>query len=66
LYRFDGLSGFRLAETGEILISTVRGRSGPEVTSPFASFTPIWYWLGVEIFRLSPIVEKLFDFLDYH
>jgi hypothetical protein len=63
LYRFDGISGFPLAETGETFISAARGRVGPEMTSPFDSLTS---GLASEILRPSLTVQKLFDFFDYY
>jgi hypothetical protein len=39
LCRFDVITAFRHAETGEMTISAARGVLEPEMTSPFDSFT---------------------------
>jgi hypothetical protein len=62
LHHFDGISGFHLAENGEMSISAARGRAGPKDKSPFDSLIPILYRLTVGILRLSLNVQKLLTF----
>jgi hypothetical protein len=50
LYRFDVISSFVIAGNGRKTISAARGRSKPEVKSPFDSLTPIWYRSVLEFF----------------
>jgi hypothetical protein len=65
-YRFDGISGFSLAEAGDMLFSAAKGRAGQEMTLPFNFLTPVWYRLAIEVSRLTLTVEKLCDYFGYH
>jgi hypothetical protein len=58
LYRFDGISGFPLAEYGGMPLGSVP--DGNDVT--FRLLDPDLVWLVVGIFRLFLTVQKLFDF----
>jgi hypothetical protein len=44
------------------VVSSIRGRGKPEVTSPFDSETPLLHWWSVDIFCLSLSVQKLLNF----
>jgi hypothetical protein len=66
LIPFRGISGFSLAETGEMSLSDARGRAAPEVTSPFDSLTPLWFRLAIENFPLSLTFKKFCDSFDYY
>jgi hypothetical protein len=66
LNRFDVITAFRHAETGEMTISAARGRARPDVMSQFDLLHPIWYCWPLEFFVYQSPFEKLFDFFDLH
>jgi hypothetical protein len=59
LFSFDGVSDFPLAETHDMSISAAKGRTRPEVTSPFDSLTPIFgNWNFSSISHRSKVIRR--------
>jgi hypothetical protein len=64
LYRFDGIYGFPLVESGGMSILVAKGRPEPEMTPLSDYLTRVCDRLAVEMLRLSLTVQKLFDFTE--